>query len=182
MGKRGKKSNAEVLVDVVARLPWWACLGMALASFLFFRAMSTPPKVAAIHPSQVGQLMVGSMVSGVAMAGQFVAPLICLIAGVVSFVRRRKRAELVATAAATGMDSGPGSIAGMTWGEFELLVGEAFRLQGYQVAESGGGGPDGGVDLRLRRRKETFLVQCKQWRATPSGRQRREGALWRHGR
>jgi restriction system protein len=169
MARRGRKSNAEVLVDVVALMPWWACLGMALASFLFFRAMSAPPEVTAIQPSQVGQLMLGAMVAGVAMAGQYVAPFICLVGAIVSFVRRRKREELVATAAATGINSGPGSIAGMTWREFELLVGESFRLQGYQVSESGGGGSDGGVDLRLRRGKETFLVQCKQWRATRVG-------------
>lgn len=57
----------------------------------------------------------------------------------------------------------------MSWREFELLVGEAFRLQGYHVVESGGGGADGGVDLRLRRGNETFLVQCKQWRAVRVG-------------
>lgn len=169
MARRGRKSNAEVLVDVVALMPWWACLVMALASFLFFRSLSAPPKVSAVNPSQVGQLMAGAMISGVAMAGQYVAPLICLIGAIVSFARRRRREELVATAAATGITSGPGSVAGMSWREFELLVGEAFRLQGYQVTESGGGGPDGGVDLRLRRGKETFLVQCKQWRATRVG-------------
>jgi restriction system protein len=38
---------------------------------------------------------------------------------------------------------------GMTWQQFEQLVGEAFRLQGYTVAEIGGGGADGGVDLVL---------------------------------
>lgn len=53
----------------------------------------------------------------------------------------------------------------MSWQEFELLVGEAFRLQGYEVAEIGGGGPDGGVDLVLRKDREKFLVQCKQWKA-----------------
>ena len=50
----------------------------------------------------------------------------------------------------------------MIWREFEMLVGEAFRLQGYQVVETGGGGADGGVDLVLRKDRETFLVQCKQ--------------------
>lgn len=28
----------------------------------------------------------------------------------------------------------------MSWQEFELLVGEAFRLQGYEVTERGGRG------------------------------------------
>ena len=169
MARRGRKSTAEVLVDVVALMPWWACLGMAFASFLFFRALSAPPTFTAIHPSQVGQLMVGTMISGIAMAGQYIALIICLVAAVLSFMRRRRREELVATAATTGINSGPGSIAGMTWREFELLVGEAYRLQGYEVVESGGGGPDGVVDLRLRRGKETFLVQCKQWRASRVG-------------
>jgi restriction system protein len=167
MARRGRRSNAEEWVDLVALLPWWACLGLALASFLFFRALSAPPKV--INPGQIGQLMAGTMIAGVAMAGQWIAPLICLLAAVVSFMRRRKREELVSNAAAMGIDSGPGSIAGVSWREFELLVGEAFRLQGYQVTETGGSGPDGGVDLRLRRGKETFLVQCKQWRAARVG-------------
>ena len=62
---------------------------------------------------------------------------------------------------------------GMSWREFEMLVGEGFRLQGYQVAETGGGGADGGVDLVLTRPGknggEKFLVQCKQWRAFKVG-------------
>lgn len=52
----------------------------------------------------------------------------------------------------------------MTWREFETLVGEAYRRQGYAVEETGGGGPDGGVDLILRRGGETVLVQCKHWK------------------
>ena len=57
----------------------------------------------------------------------------------------------------------------MGWQEFELLVGEAFRLQGYEVTELGGQGPDGGVDLVLRKGREKFLVQCKQWKAFKVG-------------
>ena len=62
---------------------------------------------------------------------------------------------------------------GMSWREFEMLVGEGFRLQGFQVVETGGGGPDGGVDIVLsrpgRNGGEKFLVQCKQWRAYKVG-------------
>jgi len=63
----------------------------------------------------------------------------------------------------------PDALAGMSWQEFELLVGEAFRLQGYEVSELGGAGPDGGVDLVLRKDKEKFLVQCKHWKAFKVG-------------
>jgi restriction system protein len=57
----------------------------------------------------------------------------------------------------------------MTWREFEQLVGQAFRQRGYHVSESGGNGPDGGIDLVLRKGSEKLLVQCKQWRATTVG-------------
>ncbi len=57
----------------------------------------------------------------------------------------------------------------MSWQEFELLVGEGFRQQGYQVTESGGGGADGGVDLVLRKGGDKFLVQCEQWKALTVG-------------
>jgi restriction system protein len=53
----------------------------------------------------------------------------------------------------------------MTWQEFEMLVGEAFRRRGYTITETGGGGADGGIDLVLRKNGDKFLVQCKQWRA-----------------
>jgi restriction system protein len=53
----------------------------------------------------------------------------------------------------------------LTWQQFETIVGEAFRRQGYSVIETGQGGADGGVDLELTRAGERFLVQCKQYRA-----------------
>ncbi len=54
----------------------------------------------------------------------------------------------------------------MSWRDFELLVGEAFRRQGYVVEERGGSAPDGGVDLVLRKGGKTTVVQCKRWRET----------------
>lgn len=50
-----------------------------------------------------------------------------------------------------------------------MLVGEAFRRGGYEVIETGGGGADGGVDLVLRKDRERYLVQCKQWRSYSVG-------------
>src|SRR5208337_454126 len=52
----------------------------------------------------------------------------------------------------------------MSWQDFERLVGEAYRQQGYTITETGGEGPDGGVDLVLKKNGETILVQCKHWK------------------
>jgi restriction system protein len=61
------------------------------------------------------------------------------------------------------------SLRALSWQEFEQLVGEAYRRQGYTVEESGGGGADGGVDLVLKKAGETTLVQCKQWKTWKVG-------------
>ncbi|MEO7719363.1 MAG: restriction endonuclease [Capsulimonas sp.] len=56
------------------------------------------------------------------------------------------------------------TIRSLSWPNFERLVGEAYRRQGYSVEELGGSGPDGGVDLLLLRSGEKVVVQCKRWK------------------
>jgi restriction system protein len=50
-----------------------------------------------------------------------------------------------------------------------MLIGEAYRRQGYEVIENGGGGADGGIDLVLHGRGGKTLVQCKQWKVFKVG-------------
>lgn len=48
--------------------------------------------------------------------------------------------------------------------EFEWLVGEMFRREGWGVRETGSSnGPDGNIDLELTRDHERKIVQCKRW-------------------
>jgi Restriction endonuclease len=48
--------------------------------------------------------------------------------------------------------------------EFEWLVGEVFRREGWKVQETGSqSGADGNVDLHLSRANERRIVQCKRW-------------------
>lgn len=61
--------------------------------------------------------------------------------------------------------SGPDSIQRLSWREFEELVSEAFRRKGYFVLENPDKGPDGGVDLRLRKNGQLVFVQCKHWKS-----------------
>jgi restriction system protein len=61
------------------------------------------------------------------------------------------------------------AIASMSWRDFERLVGETFRRQGFMVTGFGGHAPDGGVDLGLAKNGRRFLVQCKHWRKREVG-------------
>ena len=48
--------------------------------------------------------------------------------------------------------------------EFEWLVGEVFRREGWTVRETGRpDGPDGNIDLDLTRDRQRKIVQCKRW-------------------
>lgn len=60
----------------------------------------------------------------------------------------------------------PRSFKELAWDEFEILVGEIYRLQGFSVAINKATGADGGVDLVLTRDDERVLVQCKNWNGT----------------
>jgi restriction system protein len=57
----------------------------------------------------------------------------------------------------------------MSWQQFELLVGQAFRQAGYRVIDGGEEGADGGVDVRLKKDGHTFFGQCKHWKARSVG-------------
>jgi restriction system protein len=65
--------------------------------------------------------------------------------------------------------SGAGSVNALDWREFESLLTEAFRRQGFQTEHSGRNGPDGGVDIRLNKAGGVTLVQCKHWKRRQVG-------------
>jgi restriction system protein len=143
---------------------------LALISYLLLHAIAAQPVVAASQPGQVGAMITQTLWRTLATFGQYLLPLICLAGAAMSAWRRKERQRLVgAVTQSTASDA----LHGMSWSEFEMLVGEGFRLQGYRVVETGGGGADGGVDLVLTRPgkngDEKFLVQCKQWRAFKVG-------------
>lgn len=163
-----KKNNAEFLMELLARLPWWVGVLLAVLSYLLLHRIAESPMTATAQPGQMGTFATQAMGRSLAGFGQYVVPLICLAGAAMSAWRRRERRQLVAEVAEAPSNRGASVVDGLGWQQFEKLVGEGFRRQGYRVAETGGGA-DGGVDLVLSRGAETTLVQCKQWRALKVG-------------
>ena len=157
-------------MDLVAMLPWWAGIALALGSYLLLHGIAAQSVMATMQPGQVGAMLTQTLWKTGANFGQYILPMICLAGAAISAWRRRERKLLVADVVQSKASD---ALDGMSWRQFEMLVGEGFRLQGYQVAETGGGGADGGIDLVLTRPgkngREKFLVQCKQWRAFKVG-------------
>ena len=100
-----------------------------------------------------------------ASVGQYLLPFVFLLGAAMSAYGRFTRRALHAQVAAS---PDRGALNDMSWQQFEALVGEAFRRKGYTVTETASGA-DGGIDLVLKKQGETFLVQCKQWKAYKVG-------------
>lgn len=170
MARRKRTSTADDLLELVAMLPWWAGVLLAVVSYFVLHNIASQPVVAPTQPGQMGAMVTQSIWKSLATVGQYFVPFFCLLGAGTSAWRRRERKNLVADVARSKATD---ALDGMSWREFEMLVGEGFRLQGYQVVETGGGGADGGVDLVLTKPGksggEKFLVQCKQWRAYKVG-------------
>lgn len=166
MARKRKTSPLEDMLDLVSLLPWWAGVAIAAIGYVVLHRMAAPVQATAIQPGQVSHLMAQTVIAGLATAGQYIVPLVGLVGAAMSFFRRKQRAALVTDVAQA---QSANALDGMSWREFEMLVGEAYRLQGYRVTETGGGGADGGIDLALTKGSEKFLVQCKQWKAYKVG-------------
>lgn len=113
-------------------------------------------------------LWLGSHLDSSAIAMLSLAAIAALMA-VVAGILAKRRARVRARNALVERQRGVESLAELTWAEFETLVEELFRRQGYAVTPRSQGGADGGVDLILRRGNTTVLVQCKHWRTTSVG-------------
>ncbi|WDJ98194.1 restriction endonuclease [Xanthomonas campestris pv. incanae] len=156
MGRRKKQGGFEAL----AALPWPVGFVMGIAAYLVVRY-----GIGWWFSHQGGMLSQGFAQQS---SGMF-APLawtllgVCWLAALLSYLGTRSRRHFLETR--TSLES----LAAGGWRQFEQLVGEAFRRQGYSVEVTGLGGPDGGIDLILRKEGRRTLVQCKQWQRQQVG-------------
>lgn len=160
-----KTSFFEDLFHIASKLPWWLSAVIAISSGLYLHSVATAPMPVYSDPQHLQSVMFGTFWRTFAMFGQYVLPLIFTAGTIASIIGRRKRRNLLESAATTKGNP----LLSITWHEFELLVGEALRRRGYSVRETGKNGPDGGIDLIARKDGETYVVQCKQWRSVQVG-------------
>ena len=141
------------LVSVLVGCPWWVAVALAAGSWVAI--VLVLPVVVADFPVMGRHLGRAAERLG-PLFGTAVAALFLICAAVSWRNGGRKRRLL-------DRRGGIASIRSLSWREFEELVAEAFRREGYRVVENSKAGADGGVDIRLRRDGELFLVQCKNW-------------------
>ena len=149
-----RKSGLESTLDDLSIFPWWLLLLLSPLAYIAIRFGL--PMIDLRNPMLAGIMPALSIFA-------WIPALVLVMASIGSFIRSRKRRRLLER------QKGIETIRALSWQEFEQLVGEAYRRQGYAVTETGKDGPDGGVDVRLRKDGETVLVQCKHWRSQSIG-------------
>ena len=87
MARRKKSSPLEDVLDLLAMLPWWICVALAAVSYFLLHRLAAPIQASDIQGQ--GGVMVGAMVQkafihGLANAGQYIVPLLCLAAAALS--------------------------------------------------------------------------------------------------
>ena len=143
---------------LLVRAPWW--FSAILAVIVYVGGVYVLPTIEISSMSGDAFIKTGARF---APLFAFVFLVFSAFSAVASFSRRRQRRKLFDT------QSSITSIRSLGWLEFERLIGEAFRRQGYRVVENDQPGADGGVDLVLVKNNDTTLVQCKHWNSQSVG-------------
>ena len=146
MGRR--RSSLNDLVDLLMLFPWWVSAALAPISYLFLTQY--------LAHIELTNVFIQMFLRAIAHIAPYIAAGFAAIAVVILFKNWHRRRLL-------DQQSGIESIRELSWEEFEWLIGEVFRRQGYQVVETGRG-PDDGIDLVLTQGGKKSLVQCKHWK------------------
>ena len=165
MARRRRTSVLEDLIDLASILPWWLGLTIALLSYVLLHPFAETPIPQVTSPGDLARPFTAQLIRTGAMIGQYLLPFIFVLGAGASALKAYRNKKLLAEAKET---AGSADLMDLSWKDFEHLVGEAFRERGFSVSETTPG-PDGGVDLELRKDGELHLVQCKRWRARKVG-------------
>jgi restriction system protein len=149
MGRKYRGAFNELI-----RYPWWVSVGLAVMVYIL--SVFVIPYIPIPNP------MVKGFITGIALMGPIISFLLLMVAGVSAFYSFRKGKQLEGQ---TSIDS----IGNLSWRRFESLVSEAFRRKGYMALDNIEDGPDGGVDIVLRKDEQVVFVQCKHWKTKKVG-------------
>lgn len=164
MTQAKKRGSGGGFVDSTEFLPWWAGLVLALLLYLWLhqeamRAGDLPVRGGLQDsvwlPESVQSLWLLS-----AVVLQFALPAVCVGVSIQRLWRHRARRDMFRRLQG---QSAPEELHALSWLEFEDLVSDVFRRQGYSVLDTRND-PQGGLALVLSRRGHRTLVLCKHWR------------------
>lgn len=159
MARKKKNSLFEILVDIASIVSWKFSIPAAMLSYVALNHIALLPMPTGKDLHSITNAIPMQLFIAISQILQYLVPSAFIIGAGISIYKGKQRGRLLE------QQSGIESIRAMSWQNFELLVGEAFRRNGYSVKENGGGGADGGIDLVLTKSAQRTVVQCKRWKS-----------------
>ena len=129
MARRKKTSPIEDLLDIASSIPWKISLIIAVISYFFFHYFATQALPVATDLKSITDSLPKQIFINFSKFLQYIIPVVFVIGACVSSFKSKHRSKLL------DKQSGIESIRDMSWQDFELLVGEAFRRKGFEVRE-----------------------------------------------
>jgi restriction system protein len=164
MGRR-RSNVVEDIFDIGTLLPWWVTLVLAVGAYLFFHSLSMMDVAPVTGPENLGKGVPLLLLKNVSVYLQYAVPALLVLGALTSLIRSWHRSMLFnRVSSSADVDS----VDALSWEQFETLVHEWYSRRGYAVTETSKG-PDGGIDLKVRKDGQTASVQCKHWKSRKVG-------------
>lgn len=142
------------LLNDLVELPWWVSVILSVAVYAALTWV--------VPIFTEGQSISRPLTSFFESMAPIAALVLLLVAAVSAYYQLRQGKLLERQ---TGQDSEDEP----SRRQFEGLVSEAFRRKGFMVLDNIADGPDGAVDIWLRKDGEVSFVQCKHWKTLNVG-------------
>ncbi len=146
--------KGEGVLDLLVLLPWWVSVIVSILAYISLKFI--------VPVLSIENIFLQGFQTTLPNVAHIFASILLIPAPFSAFNAWRKRKLL-------DNQKNIRTIRSLTWREFEELVAEAFRRQGYTVIENQTIGADGGIDIRLKKNGALHLVQCKNWKTSKVG-------------
>jgi restriction system protein len=161
-----RRSNVlEDIFDIGVLLPWWVTLVLAVGAYLLFHSLSAMYVAPVTGTENLGKGVPQLLLKNVSVYLQYAVPALLVLGVVTSLTRSWHRSLLFNR---ISRSESADSVDALSWEQFETLIHEWFYRRGYVVSETSKG-PDGGIDLKVRKDGKTASVQCKHWKSRKVG-------------
>ena len=77
MTRKQRRTAGQGWIELIALLPWWACIALAMVSYLVLHKIALQPIAVSVQPGQVGTGVASAVYRGFATVGQYILPIVC---------------------------------------------------------------------------------------------------------
>lgn len=162
MSRRYRKTPAdhllEDLVKTASLIPWWITLPVALLLFVSI-PYGLPAETNLQEPSDAIAVILGIFLKGFF---KYVVPMALVFGAIINIYTALKSGLLFKSIRKNGAHR---TVERLSWQDFEFLLSQWFKKQGHSTEITGGGGADGGVDIKVYKDNDLYLVQSKHYKS-----------------